>query len=253
MLKRVQMEPYRRPPAGPALRRPAAARGAGARPDHRSAGPAARRAPVGARSLPAHQDARGAEAPADAAGHQLHPCDAQPGRGDGAGRPRRGDERRQDRAGGHRRARSSTSRPRPSSPSSSAATTCCPPRSRARQGRGRRSSPSAPTASSVQPGNAAESSVTSLQGVTRSVEYLGSTVQVGVDVMGLETLVGRACRRRASTRNRRCAPGEPVVLSWTPEDVHVLRAKGGGPAPSQLKEERDGIEIEGRHRTPQRC
>jgi len=33
-------------------------------------------------------------------GYQLHPRDAQPGRGDGTGRPRRGDECRQDRAGG---------------------------------------------------------------------------------------------------------------------------------------------------------
>jgi len=39
----------------------------------------------------------------------------------------------------------------------------------------------------VQPGNAPVDA-TSLAGVTRSVEYLGSTVQVGVDVMGLETL-----------------------------------------------------------------
>ena len=37
---------------------------------------------------------------ADAARHQLHPCHAQPGRGDGAGRPRGGDEPGQDRAGG---------------------------------------------------------------------------------------------------------------------------------------------------------
>ena len=57
---------------------------------------------VGARSLPAHQDARGAEGAADPARHQLHPCHAQPGRGDGAGRPRRGDEPGQDRAGRHR-------------------------------------------------------------------------------------------------------------------------------------------------------
>eukprot|EP01034_Spumella_vulgaris_P018783 gene18783-24013_t len=41
---------------------------------------------------------------------------------------------------------------------------------------------------SVQAGTSGEAGVTSLQGVTRSVEYLGSTVQVGIDVTGLETL-----------------------------------------------------------------
>jgi ABC-type Fe3+/spermidine/putrescine transport system ATPase subunit len=41
-----------------AVRRAAAARGAGARADHRAAGAAARRAAVGARPVPAHPDAR---------------------------------------------------------------------------------------------------------------------------------------------------------------------------------------------------
>ena len=51
----------RRPAAGPAFGRPAAARGAGARADHRPAGAAARRAALGARPLPAHPHAGGAE------------------------------------------------------------------------------------------------------------------------------------------------------------------------------------------------
>ena len=89
-----------RPTAGPALGRPAAAGGACPRLDHRSAGAAARRAAVGARSFPAHQDAGRAEIAADAARHQLHPRHPQPGRGDGAGRSGRRHERRQDRAGG---------------------------------------------------------------------------------------------------------------------------------------------------------
>ena len=67
MLKRVQMDGFAGPPAGPALRRPAAARGAGARADHRSAGAAARRAAVRARPLPAGAHARGAEGAADPA------------------------------------------------------------------------------------------------------------------------------------------------------------------------------------------
>src|SRR5262249_21342568 len=39
----------------------------------------------------------------------------------------------------------------------------------------------------VQPGNA-PTDASSLSGVARSVEYLGTTVQVGIDVVGLETL-----------------------------------------------------------------
>ena len=71
----------------------------------------------------------------------------------------------------------------------------------------------------VQPGNAPVDA-TSLAGVTRSVEYLGSTVQVGVDVMGLETLSAVVPEARFDANP--VAPGQPVVLSWTPKDVHVL-------------------------------
>src|SRR5882757_2782661 len=71
----------------------------------------------------------------------------------------------------------------------------------------------------VQPGNAPVDA-TSLSGVTRSVEYLGSTVQVGVDVMGLETLSAVVPEARFDANP--VAPGQPVVLSWAPKDVHVL-------------------------------
>ena len=71
----------------------------------------------------------------------------------------------------------------------------------------------------VQPGNAPVDA-TSLAGVTRSVEYLGSTVQVGVDVIGLETLSAVVPEARFDANP--VAPGQPVVLSWTPKDVHVL-------------------------------
>ena len=71
----------------------------------------------------------------------------------------------------------------------------------------------------VQPGNAPVDA-TSLAGVTRSVEYLGATVQVGVDVMGLETLSAVVPEARFDANP--VAPGQPVVLSWTPKDVHVL-------------------------------
>jgi putative spermidine/putrescine transport system ATP-binding protein len=71
----------------------------------------------------------------------------------------------------------------------------------------------------VQPGTA-PLDATSLSGVTRSVEYLGSTVQVGIDVIGLDTLSAVIPEQRFDANP--VAPGEPVILSWTPKDVHVL-------------------------------
>jgi putative spermidine/putrescine transport system ATP-binding protein len=71
----------------------------------------------------------------------------------------------------------------------------------------------------LQPGMAPVDA-TSLSGVTRSVEYLGSTVQVGIDVAGLETLSAVVPEARFDANP--VAPGQPVVLSWTPKDVHVL-------------------------------
>ena len=71
----------------------------------------------------------------------------------------------------------------------------------------------------VQPGNAPVDA-TSLSGVTRSVEYLGATVQVGIDVAGLDTLSAVIPEARFDAHP--VAPGQPVVLSWTPKDVHVL-------------------------------
>jgi putative spermidine/putrescine transport system ATP-binding protein len=71
----------------------------------------------------------------------------------------------------------------------------------------------------LQPG-VAPVDATSLSGITRSVEYLGSTVQVGIDVAGLETLSAVVPEARFDANP--VAPGQPVVLSWTPKDVHVL-------------------------------
>ena len=71
----------------------------------------------------------------------------------------------------------------------------------------------------LQPGTAPVDA-TSLSGITRSVEYLGSTVQVGIDVTGLDTLSAVVPEARFDANP--VAPGQPVVLSWTPRDVHVL-------------------------------
>jgi putative spermidine/putrescine transport system ATP-binding protein len=73
---------------------------------------------------------------------------------------------------------------------------------------------------SVQAGRAGEAGATSLSGVARSVEYLGATVQVGVDVVGLETMSATVPEARFDAAPVRA--GEPVILSWRPEDVHVL-------------------------------
>ena len=71
----------------------------------------------------------------------------------------------------------------------------------------------------LQPGTAPVDA-TSLSGITRSVEYLGSTVQVGIDVAGLETLSAVVPEARFDAHP--VVPGQPVVLSWMPSDVHVL-------------------------------
>jgi putative spermidine/putrescine transport system ATP-binding protein len=72
----------------------------------------------------------------------------------------------------------------------------------------------------VQPGSGRQSDASSLSGVARSVEYLGATVQIGIDVIGLETL--SAVMPEARFDATPVIPGQPVVLSWTPGDVHVL-------------------------------
>jgi len=59
-----------------------------------------------------------------------------------------------------------------------------------------------------------------IAGVARSVEYLGATVQVGIDVVGLEAMSAMVPEARFDASPVR--PGQPVVLSWKPEDVHVL-------------------------------
>jgi putative spermidine/putrescine transport system ATP-binding protein len=71
----------------------------------------------------------------------------------------------------------------------------------------------------VQPG-VAPTDASSLAGVARSVEYLGSTVQVGIDVVGLETLSAIVPEARFDAAP--VAPGQPVTLSWMPGDVHAL-------------------------------
>jgi putative spermidine/putrescine transport system ATP-binding protein len=71
----------------------------------------------------------------------------------------------------------------------------------------------------VQPGTA-PTDATSLTGVARSVEYLGSTVQVGIDVVGLETLSAVVSEARFDAAP--VAPGQAVTLSWMPGDVHAL-------------------------------
>ncbi len=72
----------------------------------------------------------------------------------------------------------------------------------------------------VRPGSGLQADASSLSGVARSVEYLGATVQIGIDVIGLETLSAVVPEARFDATP--VSPGQPVVLSWTPGDVHVL-------------------------------
>jgi putative spermidine/putrescine transport system ATP-binding protein len=72
----------------------------------------------------------------------------------------------------------------------------------------------------VAAGEAREVGASSIVGVARSVEYLGATVQVGIDVVGLEAMSAVVPEARFDASPVR--PGQPVVLSWKPEDVHVL-------------------------------
>jgi len=71
----------------------------------------------------------------------------------------------------------------------------------------------------VQPG-VAPTDVSSLSGVARSVEYLGATVQVGIDVVGLDTLSAVVPEARFDAAP--VVPGQAVTLSWMPGDVHAL-------------------------------
>jgi putative spermidine/putrescine transport system ATP-binding protein len=71
----------------------------------------------------------------------------------------------------------------------------------------------------VQPRNA-PTDATSIAGVARSVEYLGATVQVGIDVVGLEPLSAVVPEARFDAAP--VIPGQAVTLSWMPADVHVL-------------------------------
>jgi ABC-type spermidine/putrescine transport systems, ATPase components len=71
----------------------------------------------------------------------------------------------------------------------------------------------------VQPG-VAPTDASSLTGVARSVEYLGATVQVGIDVVGLDTLSAVVPEARFDAAP--VVPGQAVTLSWMPGDVHAL-------------------------------
>ena len=118
--RRSDKKPHR------ALRRPAAARGAGARAGGRAGGAAARRAARRARPEAPAADAGRAEGDPEARRHRLRPCHARPGGGDGARRPLRGHERR---AASRTRARPSAStrgRRRASAPPSWARARCSP-------------------------------------------------------------------------------------------------------------------------------
>ena len=72
----------------------------------------------------------------------------------------------------------------------------------------------------VPPGEAREVGASSIAGVARSVEYLGATVQVGIDVIGLEAMSAVVPEARFDAAPVRAGPAGGSVVE--PEDVHVL-------------------------------
>ncbi|WP_119418808.1 ABC transporter ATP-binding protein [Desertibaculum subflavum] len=67
---------------------------------------------------------------------------------------------------------------------------------------------------------AAAGNGTVLHGTARAVEYFGPTVQLGVDVAGLEPLSVSVTEQ--SFFAAPVEPGDPVAVTWSPEDVHVI-------------------------------
>ena len=112
LLDVVRLTAVRRPEAGAALGRPAAAGGAGPRAGQLSERPPARRAARRARPQAPPGDADRAQAHPARGRHHVHLRDPRPGRGADHVRPDRGDERGPGRADRHARRRSTT---RPSS------------------------------------------------------------------------------------------------------------------------------------------
>ncbi len=99
-----QARGFREAQARPALRRPEAARGAGALAGAAPAGAAARRAAGGARQEAARKHPVGTDGAAAPPRHDLHHRHPRPGRGDDGRRPDRRDGCRPPRAGGNRAA-----------------------------------------------------------------------------------------------------------------------------------------------------
>ena len=106
--------------AGRDVRRPAAARGAGARPGQGADGLPPRRAVQQPRRRPAQPDADGGQAPPPEAGDDERVRDPRPGGGDEPVRPDRGHARRQGRPARARPGRSTATRATSTSPRSSA-------------------------------------------------------------------------------------------------------------------------------------
>ncbi|MBX3500582.1 MAG: ABC transporter ATP-binding protein [Alphaproteobacteria bacterium] len=59
-----------------------------------------------------------------------------------------------------------------------------------------------------------------LSGTARSVEYLGTSVQIGVEIAGLEPF--SAVVPEAKFYAAPVAPGDAVAVGWAPEDMHVI-------------------------------
>jgi putative spermidine/putrescine transport system ATP-binding protein len=68
--------------------------------------------------------------------------------------------------------------------------------------------------------DAASHDAVRLTGTARSVEYLGTSVQIGVEIEGLEPF--SAVVSEAKFYAAPVAPGDAVAVGWAPEDVHII-------------------------------
>ena len=215
----------RRPPAAPALGRPAAARGAGPRARHPARRAAARRAALQPRRQAAPGGAgRDPRAAAPARPHHRH-GHPRPGRGADHGRPAGGHERGLGAPGRHASATSTSGRPTASSRASSAAPPSSPAAVEA-PGRFRSDGGLALACAGGNPGRAALSLRperveiglqprsgldNSLPGTVEFVSYLGALIDIHVRLSPSDRLVVQIANREGGFTPE---VGQPVHVGW---------------------------------------
>ena len=239
-LATVRLAGVRRPAAPPAVRRPAAAGRAGAGPGQPAQGAPARRAARRARPQAAARDAGRAQADPARGRHHLRLRHARPGGGADDERPDRGVQRGADRAARRPRSSSTSSRPAPSSPASSAPPTCWrATAARTLVGRDGTFVIRPEKIRLVAPGAVPESGdgICAAPGVVREVVYLGAATRHGRrarrgrDDHRLHQNSDRSIDAALERREQR------VVVTWQRD--HLVSLGGSSPDPvASLEEEK---------------